>query len=468
MTEFLGSSGDLRQATAVYVHAMGPTSLDEGGPGPPSELPRWLVLGWDVSRSLWDRRAALLDLDLEYVHFDAPLAVWLGSDRPFRAQAPLVAVLQSLLEAHGIAALHVLSGRGHHFLWSVPVESAAFLGLAGLGRDGAEVGSEVPFAPWAGRPDRERESAFVGTGMVLEFLAQTAIRRCIPGEIPLELTAVEPGSGAAGREIVSLDLSEYGDPLETRRVRVPFGPYLKAHRQAPPGLAPLLPSLHAIPWRGALEDGLAAMRRPEAVAALAARESAAIPSAPEGTARLLDSYRSSSVGAAHRFFYAQPMHPPEAWSRTYDRTPLDVLPSCARRVLDDRDGALLTPAGIQLVVRVLLSLGWHPRHVAGLIRSRWERSPGAAREWSVYSPARRADFYVRLFTSIFVTGLDELVSFNCRSQAERGGCPSGCPRNLLEFRDSLLERRRHDRLAGGPVHGLFLPNSSAGLPGGDP
>jgi hypothetical protein len=303
--------------------------------------------------------------------------------------------------------------------------------------------------------------------MVLEHLAQDVIRWSPLGDVPLELTAVEPGAGTAGREVVSIDLSEYGDPLETRTLRIPFSPYLKARRQLPE-LTAVLPDLHAIPWEGHLEHGLAAMRSPEKVKALAAQSSCVIPSAPGATERLLASYSGSSLAAAHRFFHGQRMHPPERWGETYDRTPLDPMPGCARRVLEDPRGALLTPAGIQLVVRVLLALGWHPRHVAGLIRSRWERSPGAERTWCAYSPARRADFYVRLFTSAIFTGLDALVSFNCRSQGERGGCPSSCTRNLLEFRTSLLERRRHDRLAGRPVHGLFLPDRSPGLPGSDP
>lgn len=468
MAEFLGGEV-LDRATAVYVTALGPGASDIAAPAPPQGLVRWLALGWDVSRSLWDTEVLVLDLDLEHVRFDAPLEACLGADRPFRLQVPLVDALRTLLRKHGIDPLHVLSGRGHHFVWSVPVDSGAFRALAALGGIGADERSPVPFAPAFGRPDFAREAAFVGTGMVLEHLAHEAFRRCGPGEVPLELTAVEPGSGPAGREVVSLDLSEYGDPLETRTMRIPFSPYLKARRQAPPDLAPLLPLLHAIPWQGELSAGLAVMRDPSQVAVLAARGTATIPSAAQGTERLLASYRCSGLARVHRFFYAQRMHPQKAWSATYDRTPLDALPRCARSALEAPEGTLLTPAGIQLVVRVLLAVGWHPRHVAGLIRSRWERSPRAAADWSVYSPARRADFYVRLFTTAFAAGLDDLVSFNCRSQGERGACPAGgCSVNLLDLRDSLLERRRHDRLAGRPVHGLLLPDRSPGLPGADP
>jgi hypothetical protein len=43
--------------------------------------------------------------------------------------------------------------------------------------------------------------------------------------------------------------------------------------------------------------------------------------------------------------------------------------------------------------------GWHPRHVAGLIRSKFERDYGWGDHWLDYSPAMRADFYVRIFAS---------------------------------------------------------------------
>ncbi len=64
---------------------------------------------------------------------------------------------------------------------------------------------------------------------------------------------------------------------------------------------------------------------------------------------------------------------PDRWPQTYDRTPLDPLPPCARRILTQPNDALLKPAGIRHVVRSLLALGWHPRHIAGLIRSKYER-----------------------------------------------------------------------------------------------
>jgi hypothetical protein len=49
---------------------------------------------------------------------------------------------------------------------------------------------------------------------------------------PVELTAVEVGPGQRGREKISLDISQYGDPLDTRSARVPYSRYLKSERQS--------------------------------------------------------------------------------------------------------------------------------------------------------------------------------------------------------------------------------------------
>jgi hypothetical protein len=40
--------------------------------------------------------------------------------------------------------------------------------------------------------------------------------------------------------------------------------------------------------------------------------------------------------------------------------------------------------------------GWHPRSIAGLIRSKFERDHGWGDYWYRYDAAARADFYVRV------------------------------------------------------------------------
>ena len=51
----------------------------------------------------------------------------------------------------------------------------------------------------------------------MEFLAHRVKQIAAPlTKIPVELTAVEVGPSEHGREMISIDISEYGDPLYSR------------------------------------------------------------------------------------------------------------------------------------------------------------------------------------------------------------------------------------------------------------
>ena len=51
---------------------------------------------------------------------------------------------------------------------------------------------------------------------------------------------------------------------------------------------------------------------------------------------------------------------------------------------------------MRAVVLDLWQKGWHPRSIAGLIRSKFERDYGWGTYWYRYDAAARADFYVRV------------------------------------------------------------------------
>ena len=109
------------------------------------------------------------------------------------------------------------------------------------------------------------------------------------------------------------------------------------------------------------------------------------------------------------------------------------------------------------IVTVLLSLGWHARNIAGLIQSKFERDHAWGKIWEGYDPATRAEFYTRVFFGLVAAHYDDLVDFNCQSAREQQTCHfADCRENLQPFKQSLLDRRNHERLAGRPLHGLFL------------
>ena len=421
--------------------------------------------GLEICRSLWDDTSLLADFDVEYVNFDHAAEVFLEPERALEIQQPVADTIERVLHGYGISALHLLSGRGHHFVWRIQRDSEAFRRLVNLGRGPESLwkaGREVQL-PGEKSVPVELARAFAGLGLVMEFLAHGIKEIAAPiTQIPVELTAVEVGPSGHGREMVSIDISEYGDPLYSRMLRVPFSVYLKPWQQrwafgahVLENLPPLVVvPLEKITWR----EGILRMRNFAAAQELAQHSITKIPDAGESMQKLIGDYERSSVAKSHEWFYSQEPHPPEQWAETYDQMPLEILPACARVILEQPNDLLLRPASIRRLVRVLLALGWHPRHVAGLITSKYMRPFG----WTQFEgcdPATRADFYARVFAGLFATGRDDLVDFNCVSAQEQKTCPlSNCGFNLQQFQQSALDRRAHDRLAHRPFNRLFLPS----------
>jgi hypothetical protein len=394
---------------------------------PLGALDRLLAEGSPIARSLFDTASMLVHLDVEYVNFDAPAASFTDPWHAFAVQEPVVTAVEELLAAWGIRPLHLLTGQGHHFVWRLPRDSPEERRLAHL----------VPAA------DRDgSEQGFANLALVMEYLAHRVKARARDAcPVPVEITAVQTPPGPSGqREAVSVDISEYGDPLDARTIRVPFTRYLKPWRS---GLARRLGvedqigpcvtiPLHEMDTLVALK----ARQDPGDVERLARRCCTRIPSQAAGMNRLIDDYLASPLRDFHARFYETAHDPPERWAETYGHTPLHELPACLRHVLTWPNDALLKPSALRLVTRVLLGQGWHPRHIAGLVRSKFEDSSfqwGDA--WRDYSPGFRADFYVRLFAGQIATGLDRLEDLDCDAHRLEGLCFQGAPPcDLAPFR----------------------------------
>lgn len=460
--DFIGNSSKSTSA-AEFISASDETASPPFKSYSTSALNSLLDRGFEICRSLWDGSGLIADFDIEYVNFDNPAEAFVERERIFAMQQPVARTIERLLQEYGIEALHVLSGRGHHFIWQIGQNSAEFKKLSELGRGPPSLWraeSEL-HGPHGHAVPIELAHAFAGLGLVMEFLAhrvkQIAARLT---KIPVELTALEVGPSDHGREMISIDISEYGDPLYSRAIRVPFSVYLKPWQQ-PWGIArdvldnlqPLfIIPLQEIDWR----QGISIMRDPSLTAELAAHSSTKIPDATRGTGRLLGEYEKSKLAKFHAWFYSREQHPAARWPETYDCLPLEILPACTRLALERPNDLLLRPGFIRQFVRVMLALGWHPRDVAGLICSKYKRNF----DWTQFAgvdPTTRADFYTRVFSGLFAAGTDDLVDFNCVSAQEQGTCTfSNCGFNLLNFKESALERRAHDKLGDWPFNRLLL------------
>lgn len=451
LIEFLG--GDtLDQATAAYITQSDGCQFDRGHLRTPLELDHFLTSELDIARSLADSASLLLHLDVEYVNFDSPAEAFLDPWRTFDLQEPVVRVIETLLLQWGIRPLHLITGQGHHFVWRIARTSVLAGRLSMLCPALELLDSCQERVPPDLRKviDWESQSSFGALSLIMEYLGHRVKNASAPlSEFPVEITAAHVGpSKTKQREIISIDISEYGDPLHTRMVRMPFTHYLKpwvngfatAHR-----LQSSVPTFRSIPLHEIdIRQAIKMRQVDEDVRDLARRACVRIPEQEKGTACLLEEYLGSPLRRFHESFYSDQHDAKERWHATYDRTPLEALPPCVRHVLVWPNDLLLKPAGIQLVTRCLLASKWHPRHIAGFIRSKFENPAfNWGVNWGDYVPAIRADFYTRLFAGQITTGLDPLIDLNCTSTREKGFCfpPASGNCCLQPVRQTLLQQK---------------------------
>ncbi len=447
LVEFLGGQS-IDDATAMFITGDDSSADVQFAQKPVNQLWACLDEGQEVGRSMWDCRSLIVDLDIEYVNFDFPAKPYVQPKRAFELQQPVVDQIEKRLLTFGIRPLHLLSGRGHHFLWKIDQECEAFELLGNIGRvaDSLRNRYRRPHPVSGCTVGKMLGQAFSGLGMVLEHFGHTLIQTCgEQSEVPIQLTAVEVGPGSHGREIVSIDLSEYGDDLYSRGIRMPFSVYLKPDQQRyclGNSFVDAMPMIFSIPLHEInVNQAIDIMRDAAQTSSLAARASVSIPDCSDSMLQMIREYSECKLARFHAAFYSDQHDPPESWPSTYDRTPLDNLPTCVRTSIAQPNELLLKPAAIQNLVRTLMALGWAPRHIAGLIRSKYERDFGWGEKWYRYDATSRADFYVRLFAGQVVTGVDSLIDFNCKSTQEKRYCPNGqCRNNLVHFQGKLQKR----------------------------
>lgn len=433
-----GENGDPRTMTAEYLVGFGEALLREGRSAAhlsvsSEDLDFLLARGLDVFRSNWDKRYTLGVLDFEYFNDDYPGEVYLRPERVFGLLEPVRQSARACFEKRGIPAYEIMTGQGYHFAFQVPCDGDADEALIEIGRVDDPVAGKYGFP----KPPRKRKvsilhgRSFDGMGRVMEFLAHDILRTARPRTpIPVHTTDVGTGSRRVGHEAISIDLSMYGDPIFMRDLRMPFSTHQKhkvARDKVGSRIARETPVQVALPVGNLSLESRLGMRRhfrraAEWAEACADTGGCRIPVATGVISSLVSEYRASRLAEFHAYFDSERHDDPSRWRETYDRTDLRALPPCIAVVLSDPNPRALQPTHIQAVTRVLLGKGWHPRHIAGLLRSKYERNWGWGEDWTKYDASMRADFYVRLFAGQISTGLDGGMDHNCVSHAEKGCC----------------------------------------------
>ncbi len=412
----------------------------EGAPVETSfaELPTLLADGADICRGLADRRGTLLLLDVDYVNPSAPWDAYRNPEAVFQLLEPVYDAIRETLVRRGVDALALMTGRGYHFVALATLSGRFHSALAEIGAAGDRLRSGDRALATERKGTVVLGRAHEGAGRLLEHLAHDVLLR-VAGRspIPVALADVAPPRGGP---FVCLDLSAYGDPLSVRYTRCAFSGNQKASML---GITPERPFTIVVPRGGRSLDEMHELRRePENAARLAAAGPCRIPMVPDGAMKWIDAYRGSPLAAFHAEFDLGPHLESADWPFTYDALDLGALPACARLPLQVPNPALLTPVFLRTVALSLWNLGWHPRSVAALIRSRFEKDHDWGDLWERYDPASRADLYVRLFCGGAAVGLETGQSFSCESQELRGVCSrSECGHDLqAEFEEGQARR----------------------------
>lgn len=400
----------------------------------------WILdKGLDIFRSVSDMNYTVGVLDIEYFNMDFPGKVYLQPEEVFGRMEVVYKAILKVFHRLEIHPLVIMTGQGYHFAFQIKRESKANKALEKIGKLSDNLASTRDLSV-ANLEALRFNLAHDGMGRVLEYISHLVIKEVrLHSQIPVVCTDTAVGKGGEGREAINLDLSMYGDPMNIRDVRCAFSLYQKHKVQKQKFtefVAESTPIQITLPRiELTLKDLLELRQDFHKAAAYAGHVQTTIPDVTNPLIKLINSYKHSQLYKFHRYYDQEYSHPPEEWMRSYDYFNINVLPVCAAHALRYPNDNLLKPTNIQLLTRILTKMNWHPKHIAGLIRSKYERDYRWGNFWSKYDACTRAQFYVRLFAGLIADRLDTEQDLNCISHQEKSYCVKPwCGFNLSNYR----------------------------------
>jgi hypothetical protein len=407
--------------------------------------------GLDLNRAVWDRDSTLAVWDVEYFNLDTWDGLYRNQNEYFGLLEPAYRAIEDLFQDYSLPHLNDSTASGYHFVSRVPFSSPVHGRLEKIGTLEKSLLDQYAFVPGGDnkrkRPIPERDGrGYSAIGRLTEFLCHRVIEKASPrSELSITISDTARGRGARGREGMNLDITQYGDPLSMRTIRTSFSTHQK-HKvyvgKVSIETARALPFFASVPRGKFSYQELFEIRRDlKEAARYADRAKSLVPDGAGGWGKVLDDYLDSRLYAFHRDFDSVEIDPPHRWAETYWKTDLSVLPACVANALRNPTWGLLVPSSIQTVCRVLMSRGWHPKHIAGLIYSHYTRNLDWGIDWTKYHAETRANFWARIYCGLIATGRDTLDDLNCVSHTEKGFCPSPwCGHNLSDSREALRKR----------------------------
>jgi hypothetical protein len=401
----------------------------------------WLLdHGLDVFRSIWDKQNTLGILDVEYFSRRHPGLAYSDPAEVYGSLEPLYHCLMSVFFRFGFNPIVLATGQGYHFVFRVRNTSPVAQALVELGH--VEESTLERYRNPGEARDREvsldEGKRYDAMGKLIEYLVHFALSEAPRFGCQLPIMIGDIAVGNVDQEAVNLDLSCYANPLFMRDIRLAFSTHQK-HKMYPKKVGewifrnvPIQISVpRYTPCNGnelSLEELFLNRRHFHNSANYAGAITTEIPENSDGVWNLIQAYLKSSLYAFHRDFDETDQDSPDHWRFTYDRFDDSNLPPCVAQILRDPNPNLLQPTQLQTLIRTLCSRGWwHPKHVAGLIRSKYERDHAWEIDWRKYDPAMWANVWTRFYAGLLADGTDGKIDFNCISHQEKGIAWAGIP-----------------------------------------
>lgn len=446
-----------------YIVGFGEAEVWKGAPVPFYSAPAgWphleamLESGLDVFASLWRHDATVGVIDIEYFNHRWKGKAITDPGHCMWAVRPVVEQFLWLFAHYGMPFLGIVTGQGVQLLFQVPFSDPVHDRLIALGGGNEESLQQQYDLDWDGKRHRRVPWAVsvASKGMfrcelkmsndVMKGLQQ---RRDMGEDIlPVVYSDIlmgDPEWGLTGRgpEGVSIDLTCFGDPIHMRDHRAPFSTHQKQRADGRYMDVYWAPIKVSVPfWNLDHYDAIALKRMEEvqygqtdfAWAASIADETVdcSIPTAAWAVNRVMDDIQAGALGAFFAHMDSQEHNYEWDWGHTYWAPEvLEGLPPCARVALEHPDPLLLTPTHLQRLVRILDAQGWHPKHIGGLLYSRYKNIG-----WGHYNPEKRANYWVEQYCGPIHDGTDDKRYMSCEEEQLRGSCPQPfCGWDLRRF-----------------------------------
>lgn len=391
----------------------------------------WLLeIGADIFRSVWDKESTLFVLDFEYYNIVYPAEAYFNPYNVYYKLEEIYNQIKEIYKNYNIKYIAVQTGQGYHFVFRIPFNTQLHKELANVGyledtlngkynTTSKKRKQKVPYDAGVG---------FHTAGRIIEYIChELFIRLKNYKGLPVVFSDVSIGKN---KEAISLDLTMYADPIYMRDIRIPFSVYQKhriyhkfkfATQNIPPFIV-LVRENDGNEYFKNYEEMIKIRTDYKKVIDIANEINCSIPDSSDSFSFLLNKYKNSQLYKIHKNFDSCEHDPPEIWHKTYDKFDVYQLPPCVRHCLIEPNDNLLKPTNLQTLTRVLLKLNWHPKHIAGLIRSKYERNYNWGDTWYKYDAASRANFYVRIYSDLVLSGIDKEEDLNCWSHYEKGYC----------------------------------------------